>query len=1186
MFREPLRSFPSLRLLFIVTVLMLVCLFPARAADAQVTPAAPLDTPTLFAETGATGLTLANDYAYWYTSCGGDFYPARSFLSRRRVDAGLAAQERYSSGDCINNAVASYNVAVDEEYLYWLMADGRVVRQGVDNRVEELARTFVPAVGGFPSCCGVAVDGDYLYWSEPDRIARVPVGGGTRETVYTAGSSGAIFDLRGGDGTVYFRQGTRLLVLRPSGAGMTPMTVQDNVVAYALNSSRVFFGVALGRNAYLITSARRSDLGGRRIEHVSDTVGRPRLTQIAVDETNLYFHDRRGTSVGGPIFRMPLSGGEAVQITAYLLNVNHLQAEGGRLFWLAYNEGVYSLLTVASAIPRPNGDLVIQGAQVTQVIQTEPAQIPLIGHKPTAVRIFARGVEDSNGPWTDVVARVRIVETGQTYQSYPFGVSPTGSDVNTLADSGLVILRGADTAPGTRTVVISIGSSSGRPEALGSNNTLTRTLTFAPPLRMTVYGMPYGNINNGPGCDPAFAPNGYIPPFSNFEPHRLYMENLFPLSQLTILPLPGNPRRTFDNTNCNAPTLAHDWMARYMADAFPAGGRYGYLLIPDSTGYYGWCCSGLGENLVAQGQDLRPDPGPTLAHEMGHARGRPHTFEDPNYARDNPALSPLRPGSMGPYLGFRLASNAPMPRPEVIRGETDTTTFFGDIMSYHVPFWISPYTYCRLADTLSGGATTCPPGLDGIPAAQVAAAASSQGGYAAQAAEYLFVSGYMDAGDDVALWPFEHRLLDVAPPLPTGSHYSVALGTANDPFAYGTFSFDIPELEQDWPNNPYPETIRRFGFYVPWDPNVELIQFFSIEDPFTPIAVRTVSASAPQITTLDVDLTGQPVTGKRAVAWDVTDADQDPLTYSLWYRPASDHAWLPVDVLNPNTSATVDFDSLPGGPQAQLRLLASDGVRTVEAFSPQFAVPDQLPIITATTTVDDDGYLVAAFANARDWNDGALEDLDAYVWTSNWQGEVGRGPWLSAIDLLPGEHLLIIAATDSAKAASTVTLPVRIRDQVDLSGGRVEPGVVTALEFFGPPVFSVSFPNNALAAPLNVTLAEPVTPTIPTIPGVVGSVVELNAYEDDGTPVTQFQAPVTLRADFSAAMLGPAAQARLTLARWDAAARTWVAIPSTLVPNTKTIESQLTGFSIYALIVWQPSGDKLYLPSLNRPAAQ
>jgi hypothetical protein len=47
-----------------------------------------------------------------------------------------------------------------------------------------------------------------------------------------------------------------------------------------------------------------------------------------------------------------------------------------------------------------------------------------------------------------------------------------------------------------------------------------------------------------------------------------------------------------------------------------------------------------------------------------------------------------------------------------------------------------------------------------------------------------------------------------------------------------------------------------------------------------------------------------------------------------------------------------------------------------------------------------------------------------------------------------------------------------------------------------------------------------------------------------------------------------------------------VAIPSTLVPNTKTIESQLTGFSIYALIVRQPSGDKLYLPSLNRPAAQ
>jgi len=735
-------------------------------------------------------------------------------------------------------------------------------------------------------------------------------------------------------------------------------------------------------------------------------------------------------------------------------------------------------------------DLIATGIEVTQAIQTYVAgsppqsnQIPLIGLKRTAVRVYVRSVEGARGPWRDVTARLTVRNISGLYARGPIrdrfllpvngrsGIitaSPTGSNRNTLDDSFLFLLDIDQTAPGIRELQVHISSLSGRAETNSSNNDMTQRVTFEPDRYMTMWGYTYSNRNNAPSCTES-APNGVTPPFSDFEAHRQYVENVYPVSSITIIPVPGSGTQSFDNTAvgdepCGAYVRAQNALTSIVADMREGSERV-FLLTPDQVRYAGWCCTLAAGHLIARGQDYRGDPGPTMAQEASHSFGgvflNQHTF-DPGFGYPRSADGPL-----GPYVGFRFS-----PTYQAVPGQApDGSTRAWDYMSYSgPPLWVSPYTYCKMLDYMSGGSTICPSTVEGggvaiapptglerplvaqsIPAELIQPArfftdadrhpAATPAAYSAtvqirpspaSAIPLLYFSGIVDSKGGLVLEPFE--VITGSQHLPSksqGTTYRLVLeDAAGKPV--GTFNFD-PPAEDRHPEDRHPghghvdtrDEPRVFGFCIPWIASTARV---IVSRGGKLIAERKVSAHAPEVSIAGPAAQGE-MTGRHLISWTARDADGDRLTFRLEYSPSGGRNWLPLGVFLTNPSLQIDFDSLPGSDAALLRVLASDGVNTTEARSAAFRVPKKAPqIILAAPKEVTLPSAVIPKATAFDLEDGAITDPAAYRWTSDRDGLLGAGQWivLSNLNLSPGTHTITVTTLDSDKNTAAASMRVTV----------------------------------------------------------------------------------------------------------------------------------------------------------------
>ena len=91
----------------------------------------------------------------------------------------------------------------------------------------------------------------------------------------------------------------------------------------------------------------------------------------------------------------------------------------------------------------------------------------------------------------------------------------------------------------------------------------------------------------------------------------------------------------------------------------------------------------------------------------------------------------------------------------------------------------------------------------------------------------------------------------------------------------------------------------------------------------TVVASRTVSNNAP---TVSVSLPGGGVV--KTVTWTANDLDGDPLSYSVLYSPDNKNSWFALAMDLNATTYSMDTSTLPGGTNAFVRILATDGVNT------------------------------------------------------------------------------------------------------------------------------------------------------------------------------------------------------------------------------------------------------------------
>lgn len=392
----------------------------------------------------------------------------------------------------------------------------------------------------------------------------------------------------------------------------------------------------------------------------------------------------------------------------------------------------------------------------------------------------------------------------------------------------------------------------------------------------------------------------------------------------------------------------------------------------------------------------------TSAHELGHTWGlagaRGHTDEY-DRDRDIPALYAASDGWDVKGVTSKLMGKFERPKysyaPSDLESNVNYLTHMGDNRVARP--WITEANYRRLMDGMWpwGGLV-----------------------YGGSDPRVLFVSGQIMPDGTAELFPFFAGEGDILPPQP-GS-YSFDCQTADGTLLTST-TFE-PWFETD-----EGEESAFYAFPIAYPDGTGQVL---LRHNGAVLAERSVSPSAPLLQLGPVQDNGDDWFG---MEFDSIEKDGDELEYLFGYSNDGIE-WLPVlgDFEAKSNGGVLTFDSLPlaGGSACFVKVTATDGMNTVEEVSAPFAVPRKSPEVFIVSPEDGavcferDSLLFSGFA--YDPEDKQVNNA-SFVWTSDRDGEIGRGVLVFALDVLSlGEHVIHLEACDSDNniASDSITVVV------------------------------------------------------------------------------------------------------------------------------------------------------------------
>jgi hypothetical protein len=422
----------------------------------------------------------------------------------------------------------------------------------------------------------------------------------------------------------------------------------------------------------------------------------------------------------------------------------------------------------------------------------------------------------------------------------------------------------------------------------------------------------------------------------------------------------------------------------------------------------------------------------TLAHEIAHNLGLRHSSNASKRPTQADACNAFSGVDHWPYetidiqeVGYQV----------LLSGQTaiKVPRIHSDFMSYcnyydpqqrklsldlgrpSTAFWVSPFHYNLLFRANSQ------PSL-GVPISLQAMAL-------VPASEWALVRGVVSRTGGSAIHNVQHVPGSLAEdPPPGGSDYSIEWQDASG-MPLDSFFFDADFLDKE--GQPVDE--EPFLFTLPYPDGTEQVV---LKRDTTVLARHVRSAHAPTLA-ITTPLGGERWSGLETIRWEAADADGDTVTVSLFYRPNDSAAWLPVNADVVGSAFEIDSREVPGGTDARVLLVASDGFNTTIAMSEPFSVTRKGPQPIILEPLDGAELKPASplvlAGSGYDLEDGAL-DAASFAWSSDRLGALGTGIEVSLAGLPEGDHRLTLLARDMDGNSGSDTILVHVRGSGECAG--------------------------------------------------------------------------------------------------------------------------------------------------------
>ena len=435
--------------------------------------------------------------------------------------------------------------------------------------------------------------------------------------------------------------------------------------------------------------------------------------------------------------------------------------------------------------------------------------------------------------------------------------------------------------------------------------------------------------------------------------------------------------------------------------------------------------------------------GGTIAHELTHNLGQAHVNcagtealgggIDANFPTPAPNCS-LAVVKTNGYYGFDVLYQAfpGIPEPIAISNQpgVGAPNEAYPLMSYQGPAYTDPYSWCKLLNqfgvTCNSYEKASGPKLGALANAKLIAETS--GGLAVRA------GGLVNRDSGTA------RLLEVAVrddlPAVEAEKVEAAEGAVFKVQALDASGAVVGERvvnsHDDAAHAEEPDPAFVFLEVIPVTSRPTTVR---ITRDGQPIATRTAS-TAPTVKLVSPN-GGESLDGDVPVKWEAVDADGGPLDIELSYSADDGKTWRVLTSGLGGSSTVIPAADLGGSTTGRLRVAVNDGFSSaVDASDAAFSVANQGPNLALIVSPGANRVFrlhdtVVLRGSVSDWEDANVTNL---TWSSDRDGQLGRGTEVQTSKLTAGSHVITMTATDSggASAKSTVTIEIdgsRLADQ-------------------------------------------------------------------------------------------------------------------------------------------------------------